>query len=742
MTARPPSFIPSLHHPSAPADAPAYTAANLYSSEGLKQGFENLSSYYSASSPIGIFRQQPVDEAARSRLLSSITNIIPPPSSSAPIDPTKAITGEELWQAVKRSPFGKDPGLDGLTYEFYKFFFPSLKDAFCHVFNLAYASASSSPLSPLLLGLITLIHKGKSKPLDRISSFRPITLLGCDVKLLSMIILDRAQEPTSLILDGMQGAFLRGRGISENIQFMLNFQDYFKSIQHPLWIILTDLTFAYDSVDRDTFYKALQRYGFQHTLADVRWFSLFLSGTSLCVNVNGHITPPFPSARGFPQGLNLSTTCWLIMAQTWHSRAHQLVIEGRWLRPSLPTSILSSIPVHLKKQLPLGHLLPPLYMFADDINHMESGAENALVIEEWYADIKAGVGVELSVPKCAAVRGTGNEVPSPSGTLGCFQVSDSNEDSRSLGIPVHHQHCVQRDRALSRYPGAMLSTLATWNLLQPCLLESSHILSSAILSKIVFQARHLCPSKEKIQSIQQVCQSQLRQPQSHLQLPPTLLPLQAIISLHKHEGGIGSPAVLQVVHSLQSRTLLLLFSPGLHPWRIGAFLAISNAIAPWFSSPSVLITCPHLLLHRLPPKDCRIKDMASALSALRPFRIILPHQQSPHSILAEPLLGNLQIQRNGSPLLLRDLSSTARCWTHLRHLRVAYHSPSLPSILHHELSHLLTLLPPPWSSVVTAESEPPLGDWVYLESCNKVAYIGLTHPPSLFSFKFSGQFAL
>ena len=42
------------------------------------------------------------------------------------------------------------PGDDGLTYEFYRFFWEDIGDAFVHVFNLAYLSDDPAPLTDIL----------------------------------------------------------------------------------------------------------------------------------------------------------------------------------------------------------------------------------------------------------------------------------------------------------------------------------------------------------------------------------------------------------------------------------------------------------------------------------------------------------------------------------------------------------------------------------------------------------------
>ena len=741
-TPHPPTFIHHIRSPLTPTDAPA----DLTTTEGRSSGDRHFIDSFSSSSPIGLFRKVPTNPAASSRLLDSISSTISQPRIPLS-EGDKKIRTQELWQAVKRSPLGKTPGLDGLPYEFYKFFFLEVGEAFCHVFNLAYLSSDDAPLKDLLVGLITLVHKGKGRAQDLVSSYRPITLLGCDIKLLSMIILDRAQGPTGLVVDTLQGAFLRGRDISENIQFMLNFIDYYKRTNHPLYFIITDLKNAYDTVDRDFFYAALRRYGFNYTMADLRWFQLFLSGTTLRILVNGRLTAPLDSDRGFPQGLNVSTTAFLLVAQTGHSRAHQLVDENKWIRPELPEALLSPHPLHLRQQLPQGKLLPPLTIFADDMGHLEVSDQNSTVIEELYEDIKEGFGVEISWEKCYAIKGTGSEITPASGKLGQFSIVSDTDDHRSLGIPVHHNHQIQSERAMSKFPGSLIGAYNKWSAIDPCLFERVHIIRSCLLSKFVYQSRHLQPSHKKIRGIQKVVNQLLRRPQVSLNLPRAQLPKLQIRSLHKWEGGLGGTSAQNIITSLQAKTGLDLFSPGLHPWRIGAFLAIHTAIKPWFNSAAVFVTAPHLLSHRLNAIDRRLRDVAAALSSLRLFRIVAPSEQSPHSVLTEPVLGNCQILggvKGDTPLMLSDLtSSTGHLWTHLRHIKAAHLQVStLSTEARSDLSRILTLLPHHWKEIVTSPAAVPLGDWVSFDSPDRfprVAYVGSDYPHAVFRVRHEGD---
>ena len=89
------------------------------------------------------------------------------------------------------------------------------------------------------------------QPLDELLGYQPITRLNCDVKLVMYIIANRLNRP---LLDNVigitQSAFLSGRDISDNVWTTSAWGARFREIGIPAWLTDSDLTNAYDSVDR------------------------------------------------------------------------------------------------------------------------------------------------------------------------------------------------------------------------------------------------------------------------------------------------------------------------------------------------------------------------------------------------------------------------------------------------------------------------------------------------------------
>ena len=96
----------------------------------------------------------------------------------------KEITQVEIYNAIKNMNLNRSPGIDGLPIEFYLHYWYLIKNEISQVFK--------NNINGLMLGenqrkaIITLIPKDGD--LSILKSWRPISLLCCDVKIVSKIL--------------------------------------------------------------------------------------------------------------------------------------------------------------------------------------------------------------------------------------------------------------------------------------------------------------------------------------------------------------------------------------------------------------------------------------------------------------------------------------------------------------------------------------------------------------------------
>lgn len=153
---------------------------------------------------------------------------------------------EELDSVISKMALNKSPGTDGLTTNFYQFFWKDVR-------NLVFKAIKECIEEKVLLatmkqGLITLIPKaGKDRRI--LDNLRPITLLNTDYKILSGVIAARLKEGISSIISETQSGFLKGRLIHNNIRLVLDLLDYNQMVQERGFILFLDFYKAFDSVE-------------------------------------------------------------------------------------------------------------------------------------------------------------------------------------------------------------------------------------------------------------------------------------------------------------------------------------------------------------------------------------------------------------------------------------------------------------------------------------------------------------
>ena len=103
-----------------------------------------------------------------------------------------------MCKAVQDLPNNKSPGPDGIPIEFYKKFWSSISEILFDSFRKSFESGQLSPSQKK--GVITLIPK-KDKDLTELKSWRPLSLLNTDYKILAKILANRLKPTLSDIIN-------------------------------------------------------------------------------------------------------------------------------------------------------------------------------------------------------------------------------------------------------------------------------------------------------------------------------------------------------------------------------------------------------------------------------------------------------------------------------------------------------------------------------------------------------------
>ena len=198
------------------------------------------------------------------------------------------ITIEECANVLKKMEKNKIPGSDGLTVEFYRYFWNAVAKCMVESFNYAFESKHLSISQKQ--GIISLIPK-KKKNTEYLKNWRPVSLLNVDYKIATKTIATRLEKVPPHIIHPSQSGYTDGRFIGESIRQITDIMEFTKSMQIPGIAIFLDFEKAFDSVEWDYIQKCLSSFNFGPQLR--QWVGVFYKNIASCVLNNGHASKYF-----------------------------------------------------------------------------------------------------------------------------------------------------------------------------------------------------------------------------------------------------------------------------------------------------------------------------------------------------------------------------------------------------------------------------------------------------------------
>lgn len=202
---------------------------------------------------------------------------------------------------------GKSSGPDGYTVEFYKKFSsqlaPLLLEMFSHSFNQSHLPQTLTEAS------ISLLLKPGKDPND-CGSYRPISLLNVDVKILAKLLASRLENVTTTIISTEQTGFLKGRQSFTNIRRLLNVIHSPASRVTPEVVVSLDAEKEFDRVEFSYLFTVLEKFGFGSNV--ISWIRLLYTSPKASVITNKISSKLFSLSRGTHQGCPLSPLLFAI----------------------------------------------------------------------------------------------------------------------------------------------------------------------------------------------------------------------------------------------------------------------------------------------------------------------------------------------------------------------------------------------------------------------------------------------
>jgi len=726
-----PTVISRLNRPGRDADA-ASDPADLRTVAGLDLALQYARDFYASASPCGLFRARPHDQAAQTAALSSMQPKLPARLQHLAEGPDgdSLLTPEDFEYALAASRRDSCPGGDGLPYEFYRAFKDALSPLVRRVFNAAFLAVregeagfeDAAPLSPLLRSVICLLPKA-GQPADELAGYRPISLLNCDVKLVMLILSNRLQRPLDFLIDVVQSAFLRGRDITDNVRYHLGLRARLQELGLPAWLLHSDLTKAYDSVNRPLLLRILQHMGLRNT-GVIHWTRILLNGTSAQVRVNGFFSPPFSvNEVSIPQGGALSCQLWLAVAHLFTSYLSSLQHSRQ----------LSSFP------LPSGRQAPASGVFADDITvPILVPSELSSTVRPAFQLLALAGAPAQSAAKTALQHLSGPVPPELDPALqqqhdaSGYSLLDAEHDRvhRHLGVPFAASLADRVSEAFAAQPYSMRAAGCIWQAAAPNLLGRVLVSAQCLASKAIYQANFHCPTPDLLSHMQLAVNSFVALSTRREEVSPNpsrLHPCASICHLPRAAGGVGLPDLTAHCAAMRAKPCWLLFCYVAHPWADLFGHEVASAALPGQAGEAAgavggpagaslgLPPGPHWLVTRpaagrgglLRIATDSFRASVQAFLDLGVQRICRPADQDFWSIMLELTFSNSPHPQPGIDIL-RDVSTpTGRSWVRLRDVRRALLGRQLLQPAEEaDLQAILDRLPPEWHAAVSAPLEP------------------------------------
>lgn len=229
------------------------------------------------------------------------------------------ITRAEASIALKSMKNGSAPGSDGMTTEFLKCFWIKVRDVVVQSFNESFANGSLSYSQTS--AVITLLHKGKDLPKNKLANWRPISLTNSDYKLLAKCLANRLSKVINTLVCEDQVGYIKGRQVSTTLRTIDDVIEYYKLKEKPGILLALDFRKAFDSISKRYMLYAFKKFGFGNDF--IHWVRVLFTDTRSCMIYNGWLSEDFEVKSGIRQGCPFSPLAFIMGVELLAIRIRQ-----------------------------------------------------------------------------------------------------------------------------------------------------------------------------------------------------------------------------------------------------------------------------------------------------------------------------------------------------------------------------------------------------------------------------------
>ncbi|XP_069808018.1 phosphatidylinositol 4,5-bisphosphate 3-kinase catalytic subunit delta isoform-like [Dendropsophus ebraccatus] len=213
----------------------------------------------------------------------------------------------ELGAAITALKNGKSLGPDGYTAGFFKMFKERLLPFMTRVFN-SISAVNGFPKQALEAHIVVLPKAGKDP--SQCSSYRPISLINCDIKLYSKVLATRLNTIIPQTINYDQVGFVPGREGRDNTLRTITLIAHAAATSTGSCLLSVDAEKAFDRVRWQFLVASLTQMGLGSDFI-TRVMALY-SSPSARVRTNGSLSEAFLIKNGTRQGCPLSPLLYII----------------------------------------------------------------------------------------------------------------------------------------------------------------------------------------------------------------------------------------------------------------------------------------------------------------------------------------------------------------------------------------------------------------------------------------------
>ena len=261
-------------------------------------------------------------DAARAQVLGALRASITADTAVDPHDAQQAastdVTPEQVKEAMAGMGNGRAPGPDGVPGKLWRLGGKHIQRLLASLFS-AIGSSHATP-DRFTHGAVVPIYKGIGALLTAAASYRPITLLNTDYRILTRLLALRFGTALSPAVPLEQTAFLPGRLIGDSVLFTQLLPAALRAqLSLPREtggdttgvVAFLDFAKAFDTVDRDFLYASMDAVGMG---GSVHWARTLLSDCQAVCVANGAASDALLWEAGVRQGCPLSPPLYLFVA--------------------------------------------------------------------------------------------------------------------------------------------------------------------------------------------------------------------------------------------------------------------------------------------------------------------------------------------------------------------------------------------------------------------------------------------